>query len=328
MLRLGIIGTNWITKQFIDAAQGTGRFELTAVYSRRLAKAQEFAAQYEQEVGLFDDLHAFFSSPDFDVVYIASPNSLHAQQTLAAVNAGKHVIVEKPMVANVADFDALDAAMAAHPDVFVFEAARHIYEDNFHRVRQFVDSHEVTGATLVYMKYSSRYDAYLAGKEPNVFTTKFAGGAMMDLGVYLVYAAIGWFGVPTHATYLPTMLQSGVDGTGVMHLSYPDFDVNMICGKTTQSYLPSEIYFGKDTLRLDAPESITQMDFTTPEGTAQLAGPQEDNPMAPEAAFFGDTITSGDHAAAARQLQLARQVHQVMTDMRLAAGVKFPGDKQ
>ncbi|WP_288762705.1 Gfo/Idh/MocA family protein [uncultured Lacticaseibacillus sp.] len=328
MLRLGIIGTNWITKQFIDAAQGTGRFELTAVYSRHLDKAQDFATNYDDEVALFDDLTAFLNSSYFDVVYIASPNSLHAAQTLAAVNAGKHVIVEKPMVANVADFAALDAAMAAHPDVFVFEAARHVYEENFHRVRDFIADHQVTGATLVYMKYSSRYDAYLAGREPNVFTTKFAGGAMMDLGVYLVYAAIGWFGVPQHATYQPTMLQSGVDGTGVMHFSYGDFDVNMICGKTTQSYLPSEIYFGKDTLRLDAPESITQMDFTTPDGTQQLAGPQEDNPMAPEAAFFGDTIEGGDHEACVRQLQLSRQVHQVITNMRVAAGIKFPGDER
>lgn len=64
------------------------------------------------------------------------------------------------------------------------------------------------------MKYSSRYDQVLAGEVPNIFSTRFSGGALMDLGVYLVYATIGWFGMPSEVHYFPRKISTGVDGLG------------------------------------------------------------------------------------------------------------------
>ncbi len=64
------------------------------------------------------------------------------------------------------------------------------------------------------MKYSSRYDQVLDGEEPNIFSTHFSGGALMDLGVYLVYAAVAWFGMPKEVHYFPRKISTGVDGLG------------------------------------------------------------------------------------------------------------------
>lgn len=329
MLKLGIIGTNWITAQFVDAAQASGKYTLSAVYSRRVQTAQEFAAKENPAADLFTDLEKFFSSSSFDTVYIASPNSLHAQQVIAALEAGKNVIVEKPMVASKSELAAVTAAVTAHPQQFLFEAARHLYEPNFALVKDFVDSHAISGATMTYMKYSSKYDAYLAGKEPNVFTTKFAGGALMDLGVYLVYAALAWFGVPQKASYAPAILDSGVDGSGCLHLDYDGFGVNLICGKTTQSFLPSEIYTGKETLVIDAPESISSIEHRAPDHKPeQLAGKQDKNPMIREAGFFADAINNKDYAARDKQFALAQQVHTLICNVRAQAGIVFPSDKQ
>ncbi|WP_127848351.1 Gfo/Idh/MocA family protein [Lacticaseibacillus hulanensis] len=326
MLRLGIIGTNWITSQFVEAARSTGEYELTAVYSRREETAKKFADDNRSDARLFTDLDEFFAAPDFDVVYIASPNSMHAQQATQALNAGKNVIVEKPMVTNINQMAGIDTALKNHPELFIFEAARHIYEDNFQRVSDFTHTHPISGATLTYMKYSSRYDAFLAGKDPNVFTTKFGGGALEDLGVYLVYAAISWFGVPVKANYSPQILRTGVDGSGVLHLDYPDFAVNLVTGKTTQSYLPSEIYSGRDTLTIDAPESIQRIDYTTGDGTADLAGKQDKNPMVREAAYFAKAINTGDTVARDSKLLLAKKVHTLMTQVRKDAGIDFAND--
>lgn len=329
MLKLGIIGTNWITSQFVSAAEESGQYQLTAVYSRHEDTARKFANDNKHpEAALFTDLDEFWASSTFDTVYIASPNSLHAPQAEAAIEAGKNAIVEKPMVASRSQLQKLLATAAAHPDVFLFEAARHIYERNFEVVRNFVHQHEISGATLVYMKYSSRYDAYLAGKQPNVFTTRFAGGALMDLGVYVVYAALDWFGKPEKAQYTPSMLASGVDGSGCLHLDYPDFGVNLICGKTTQSYLASEIYTGRQTLVVNAPESITSIKLRGGDGEEELAGSQDDNPMVPEVKFFASAIENHDTGARDRQLQLAKQVHELMIDARTAAGIHFPADDE
>ncbi|WP_312066723.1 Gfo/Idh/MocA family protein, partial [Leuconostoc lactis] len=95
MIKLGTIGTNWITKMFIEAALQTGEYELTKVYSRRQAGGEAFVAELGLEnvdvVTTLSDLYT-----DLDVVYIASPNALHFEQAKVAIQSGVHVIVEKP----------------------------------------------------------------------------------------------------------------------------------------------------------------------------------------------------------------------------------------
>ncbi|MEX8812774.1 Gfo/Idh/MocA family protein, partial [Salmonella enterica] len=80
MIRFAVIGTNWITRQFVDAAHETGKFRLAAVYSRSLEQAQSFANDYPVE-HLFTSLEAMAQSDAIEAVYIASPNSLHFSQT-------------------------------------------------------------------------------------------------------------------------------------------------------------------------------------------------------------------------------------------------------
>ena len=96
MLKLGVIGTSAISHHFIEAAPASGEYQLVAVYSRKLETAATFASRY-QNIQLFDQLEDFFKS-SFDVVYIASPNSLHFVQAKVALSFGKHVILEKPAV--------------------------------------------------------------------------------------------------------------------------------------------------------------------------------------------------------------------------------------
>ena len=80
MIRFAVIGTNWITRQFVDAAHETGKLKLTAVYSRSLEQAQSFSNDYLVE-HLFTSLDEMAQSDAIDAVYIASPNSLHFPQT-------------------------------------------------------------------------------------------------------------------------------------------------------------------------------------------------------------------------------------------------------
>lgn len=84
MIKLAVIGTNWITDKFIQAALQTGRFELCAVYSRSLDKARSFGDKYAVSY-FFNDLEVFANSTEFDAVYIASPNSFHSPQLIRKV---------------------------------------------------------------------------------------------------------------------------------------------------------------------------------------------------------------------------------------------------
>ena len=326
MLKLGIIGTNWITQQFIDAATASGEWQLSAVYSRRLDRADEFASQ-NGTPETFDDLTTFMTTGDFDAVYIASPNSLHFSQAKMAIEAGKHVIVEKPAAANQAEFEQIDETLKAHPDVLYFEAARQIHEENFKRIQAKLKTMaRIQGATLTYMKYSSRYDAVLAGQEPNVFSLKFAGGALQDLGVYLAYDAVAWFGMPDDVAYYPTLGPTKVDDKGIAILRYPSFTVTLNTGKSSNSYLPSEINGLKDTLVMDNAAELAKVTYYDADGQAENLGvAPDDNPMLAEARDFAAVINNPAKHTQTYQawLQLSRNVNKLLFNLRQSAHLYF-----
>ena len=95
MLKLGVIGTGAISHHFIEAAHTSGKYQLVAVYSRKLETAATFASRY-QNIQLFDQVEDFFKS-SFDVVYIASPNSLHfAQANLPCLQVNMSSLKSQP----------------------------------------------------------------------------------------------------------------------------------------------------------------------------------------------------------------------------------------
>ncbi|WP_270311987.1 Gfo/Idh/MocA family protein [Ligilactobacillus agilis] len=328
MLRLGIVGTNWITKRFVDAAHESGLFELRAVYSRKLEKAQAFAKDYPSVQDFKTDLEQFMASPSFEVVYIASPNSLHFSQAKAAIKAGKHVIVEKPICLNPGQMQELRELLAEHQGQFLFEAARHTHEPNYLAVKEAVAKLPVVqGATLTYMKYSSRYDAYLAGENPNIFSPKFAGGALQDLGVYMVHCAVGWFGKPLNAQYFPTKLANGIDAKGIAILTYQDFTVTLNVGKTANSYLPGEIYGLKETIWMDNAADLKQVELRTPTATRTLSQTPAENELLAEAVAFGKVLTNPDlpenKAQAQAWLEQTVTVNEVMYQLRQSSNLYF-----
>lgn len=134
MIRFAVIGTNWITRQFVEAAHESGKYKLTAVYSRSLEQAQHFANDFSVE-HLFTSLEAMAESDAIDAVYIASPNALHFPQTQLFLSHKIHVIYEKPLASNLAEVDAA-IACARENQVVLFEAFKTAYLPNFHLLRQ------------------------------------------------------------------------------------------------------------------------------------------------------------------------------------------------
>ena len=208
MLKLGIIGTSWISHEFITAAHQTGHYHLQAVYSRSMKTAQEFCEPYG-EISCYTDVIDFLDS-ELDVVYIASPNSLHFAQAKLAILAKKHVIIEKPAVTKPSEWKEL-VKLANEHQVYLFEAARNYQEAAFQVVKDFLSNQEILGANFTFAKYSSKLPALLAGEMPNIFSDVYAGGALMDLGVYCLYLTIGFFGEPISSHYSAQQLPNSVD---------------------------------------------------------------------------------------------------------------------
>lgn len=327
-MNLATVGTNWITSSFIEAAKQSGALHLTAVYSRTVEKAQQFAGVHGAE-RYFTDLGAMADSDNVDCVYIASPNALHYEQAILFLQHGKHVICEKPIFSNV---EKLEAAyeVAEAQGVYLFEAMRNIHMPNFYQLKKHLP---VIGkrrsATLNYMKYSSRYDLVLNGEEPNIFSLDYAGGALVDLGVYPLALAVALFGKPESTCYFPVKIRTAVDGSGTLVLNYPDFTCNIMCSKITTSYVNSEIHGEKGSLSIGdigALSDVALHDIHS--GMQEVIGDtQLKAEMFYEIEAFATIMKSGDQAAYERLKALSHDVLSITETTRKQNGILFPGEK-
>lgn len=343
MITFAVVGTSQITRLFVDAARGEG-WRLTAVVGSSEARAAEFVAS----LGALDPkadsagtgTPAVFGDAEraaatwggVDVVYVASPNSMHLTSAAPFLRAGRHVIVEKPAFSNPAELAAA-LALADASGVLLLEAARHIWEPNFGRVRDEIAAlGGITGASLVFRQFSSKVASYRAGERPRVFTAEFSGGALADLGVYQVYAAIAWFGMPTAATYCAEILpDTGADASGVGLLRYGTFTVEIAVSKVHASRQRSEIY-GADgtTISVDAVAGISSIAVASPGRIpVELAvDAVEANPLSAEVRGFTRLIEAfpqqpAEGPSPGQLRQLAEQVATVSEWMRRDAGIIF-----
>lgn len=324
MLNFGIIGTSDISHKFISSAHLSKYLQLSAIFSRKLETAMSFSTNYEN-VKLYTEWIKFLSAP-IDLVYIASPNALHFEQAKAVLMAGKHAIVEKPMVSTPQELAQL-RQIAQENGVFLFEAARNYHEEAISIIKDFLKDKTVWGANFSYAKYSSKMPDLLAGQTPNIFSTDFSGGALMDLGVYTLYTAIGLFGRPNAARYAAHQLPSSIDLNGTGQLIYDEFLVSIQAGKNITSNLPSEIYTSEGTLTLNACQHISSAIFTKHDGSQIVLPIQaQEDAMLEEAQAIAKVIQQNNHELAEEWLDVAEAVHHTLYTMRQDAGITFKAD--
>ncbi|EMF7564136.1 Gfo/Idh/MocA family oxidoreductase [Serratia marcescens] len=324
MIRFAVVGTNWITERFIDAAHESGKLKLSAVYSRSLEQAQAFGANY-QVTQFFDSLEAMAQSDAIDAVYIASPNSLHCPQSLLFLRHKKHVICEKPLASNQREAEQL-VACARENQVVLFEAFKSAYLPNFLALQQALPKvGRLRKAFINYCQYSSRYPRYLAGENPNTFNPQFSNGSIMDIGYYCLASAVALFGAPQSVLASATLLDTGVDAHGTVCLNYGDFDVTLSHSKVSDSALPSEIQGEEGTLIIDKISECQGVALTPRGGNRQdLNQTQHINTMLYEALAFAELVEQRqvEHPGLENSLIVAR----LLTDIRRQTGVVFPAD--
>lgn len=305
MIRLATIGTSTITRRFLAAVEAVPGIAATMVYSRAADRAAAFAA--EAGVGVASsDLDAVLRSGEVDAVYVGSPNAAHAAQVEAALRAGRHVFVEKPATPTADEFARL-LALAREHGVVLFEGMRNVYDPGFRALGELLPQvGRLRRASLSYGQRSARYDRVLAGERVNIFDPAMAGGALLDLGVYCLAAAIELFGAPASVTAAAVPVASGVDGAGAALLGYDGFVVDVGYSKITFSDRPSEIQGEAGTVVIDRIAQPRSLTLTALDGSArvhEIAG-AEDN-MVYEVARFVELVDGGGDAASDQARTLA-----------------------
>ncbi len=220
-LRFGVLGAARITPRALLApARSHAGVTVDVVAARDRSRAVAYAARHGIP-RVVDDYEAMVTDPDVDAVYIPLPNSLHAEWTLAALEAGKHVLCEKPFTANATEAERVAAAAdrARRQDGrVVMEAFHYRYHPLAHRMRQIVDSGELGELRHV--------EAWLCAPIPDKSDIRYqadlAGGAMMDMGSYVVHwARLLGGGEPTVRSATAKLQRPGIDRAMDATLDFP-----------------------------------------------------------------------------------------------------------
>ena len=257
-MRFGIIGTNWITERFIKAAIEHPEFSIGAVYSRTMDTGSEFADKYGVS-HVYTNMEDMFQSGTIDAVYIASPNSFHAEQSILAMENGIHVLCEKPAVTSVIEMDQVINASQQHQTTYM-EAMKSTVTPAFLNLKKNMDKiGPIRRFVFHYNQYSSRYDKYKEGIIENAFKPELGNGAKTDLGVYCIAPIIHLVGEPKSVLKSNYLLSTGAEGQGSMILNYDEFEAVIMYSKISDSHLPSEIQGENGVIEIDRisdPENV------------------------------------------------------------------------
>ena len=327
MVNFATIGTSWITEELIETGQTDPKFNLLAVYSRDEEKARAFAQKHGAKY-YYTDLDKMLQNPDINAVYIASPNSLHCSQAIRCMNAGKHVLCEKPMCSNSEElqemFDCAD-----RNGVLLMEAFKSILMPGYIACKKSLEKAGIIRSVYInFSKYSSLYDANKRGENVNTFKAEFSNGAVMDLGVYCLWPVIDMFGEPLETKALGIKVPGGVDGAGTAILLYDTFTVTLNYSKVGNSFLPSEIQGEDATICIDKFNIPENVEIRYRNGTREKVEVEKrQDSMCYEIGEFISCIENNRKESPVNSRKMSASVMKLLDEIRRQTGIVYPSDR-
>jgi xylose dehydrogenase (NAD/NADP) len=215
-LNWGILGTANISKALHKPLRISKRNQLLAIASRSRQKADDYARQYKikRAYGSYEELLA---DPDIHVVYIPLPNHLHAEWTIKAVQAGKHVLCEKPLALSLEEVDAISAAAKQH-DKVVAEAFMYRTHPLTLKIEEMISAGKLGRIQLIRGSFTFKSD-----DPDNIrWDPEMGGGALWDVGCYPLNYARAMVGTEPTAIFASQVVSpKGVDGSIFAQLEFP-----------------------------------------------------------------------------------------------------------
>lgn len=328
MMRIGTIGTGVIVEAFAAAVKLCEHAEITAVYLR----GDEVNGGFEKKINVekthttLDDLYA---DSNVDVVYIATPNSLHYPIAKAALEAGKNVICEKPFTSNSKEAkDLID--YAKKNDLFLFEAILIIHMPNFKSLRKRMS--EVGDLSVIqanYSQYSSKYPSLKNGELPNVFNPDFSGGALMDINIYNIHGIVNLFGAPEKVEYKARKHENGIDLSGIAYLHYDNLPCVCIGAKDSRSMNYFQIQGDQGYINIpNGINGVNSYEICVGKGSETVNLQDKENWWFYEVDEFAKIFLNKDYDKSHELLEHSYKVMRVIDELKSSADIIFMADKK
>lgn len=322
-MKLGIVGTNFISDRLIEAAKNVPEIDITAVYSRKQETGAAFAAKHNLE-HVYTEYETFLNS-EIDAVYIATPTYAHCGQTLQALKQGKHVLCEKILAVNTRETAEMFTCAKENKVVLLeamrpdFDPAFDLIKDNLHKIGS------LRRATVEYCQYSSRYDRFRNGEVLNAFNPELSNAAIMDIGVYCIHTLVRLFGTPKEVKAFSTKLENGFEGSGIVLMHYPDMVAEAVYSKITDSVNQSILQGEEGSILIDMISKPEKMEIVYRDGTReQILYDAIPNNMEFELREFARLIQEKqvDHS----YIQYSMDTAKVVDEARRQNGIVFQAD--
>jgi predicted dehydrogenase len=325
-LKWGIIGPGGIANKLAEAVHDFTAGSVVAVGSRDQARADAFAARhgiYRAYAG-YDQL---VTDDEVEAVYVASPHSGHREHALLAIQAGKHVLIEKALARNRSEVDEIFAA-AQRQGVFAMEAMWTRHLPHIDGMRERLAAGAIGDIITLTADHGQALDlpATHRLKDPDL-----AGGALLDLGVYPISFTLDVLGAPQEVKAVGRLTETGVDGHVSLVLGYPgrtlaQIDTTLWTKTPTTAVISGtegsiEIdgdFYGPNRCRLrkaDRGRTVVE----------EWGGPV-DNGFQFQVAEVARCVAEGRHESERMTWDGSRAVMAVMDEARRQVGVVYPGE--
>lgn len=326
-MKLGILGTGMIVKDFLTITSYLKEIELTSICNIRMNEnaIKSFAFNYNIK-NAFCDFNEFLIS-GIDTVYIALPNNLHFLFAIKALKTGKNVIVEKPFTSNYKEAIIL-SELAKEKNLFLFEAITNQYLPNYKKIKEMLPLlGNIKIVQCNYSQYSSRYDCFKDGDILPAFDPAFSGGALMDLNIYNIHYVVGLFGKPQNVEYYPN-IEKGIDTSGILILTYETFKCACVGAKDCKAPIANNIQGDKGCIYQNTPTNVC-LNFEVQMNDDTRFFVNENNyehRMVNEFLEFEDMIRNNKLEKCYQMLEHSLVVCEIQTIARNKAGIIFQAD--
>ena len=319
----GIVGLGNIARTFAaDLALVPGA-HLRAVASRDLEKATPFAGEFgaARAYGSYNDL---FADPEVAVVYIASPHSFHYDHTRAALEAGKHVLCEKPMGINAREVKEL-TGLAEEKGLFLMEALWSRFNPSIREVYQRVRQGEL--GPLSYLRADFAFPALDRDPEGRLLNPALAGGSLLDIGIYPVFLAYLLLGVPREFRVLAHFHKTGVEKQIALLFDYPGAMAVLYSGLSSHSEMKAEISCRDGSFYLNPRWHQAQSyDILQDGDIRRVEHPLKGSGYTYEIEEVHACLGAGKTQSALWSWADSLALHGLLDAIRQQAGIVFPGD--
>ena len=249
IIKWGILGTGVMANNFAKGLQHSKHSKLFAVASRKMLNTQLFAKKYNV-VKSYDSYSSLVMDNDIDVVYIATPNALHAQHSILCLENNKPVLCEKPFSTSKSEADEV-IKLARNRNLFCMEAMWSRFMPIIEQARLVIQSGEIGEVKMFTASF-----AKLKKFDPNnnIYKKELGGGCLLDLGVYPISLAVHFLGKPTDVKGFLAYGPSGVDEQVSVLFNYPDGRQALLAASFNANYDNNiKIYGSKGVLTIKEP---------------------------------------------------------------------------